>query len=127
MKKRLRKKLFLKKFQQLGFRFSFDFVGSTSEAQEWEFVLDLMAYEDDNAVSAAGGRNTFYVYPAPKRGSVTLSQRHNLINWLKQRTDITNVEVKPLTDAWYPAKRRGCVPKNPGDVSEFFSLSSRHA
>jgi uncharacterized protein YggL (DUF469 family) len=127
MKKRLRKKLFIKEFQQLGFRFLFDFVESASEADERQFVLDLMAYEDANAMLAAGGHNIFYVYPASKRGSVTPLQRQNLINWLKQRTDIINVEVRPLTDAWYPAKRRGRVPKNPGDVSEFFSLNSRHA
>jgi uncharacterized protein YggL (DUF469 family) len=120
MKKRLRKKLMLREFQQLGFRFQFDFVEPIDEAKEWGFLEALMAYEDANGISAAGGPNSFYVYFDFNRASVTPQQRQNLIEWLKQRTDIINVEVKPLTDAWYPCRARGQVPKNPDEVSVRF-------
>jgi uncharacterized protein YggL (DUF469 family) len=121
MKKRLRKKLMLREFQQLGFRFRFDFVEPVDESKEWEFLEALMAYEDANGISAGGGPNSFYVYSESIRASVTPQQRQNLIEWLKQRTDIRNVEVKPLTDAWYPRRARGQVPQNPNEVSVRFS------
>ncbi|RZJ61574.1 MAG: DUF469 family protein [Hymenobacter sp.] len=127
VKKRLRKKLYLKEYRQVGFRFLFDFIEPTSEAEEWQFVVDLMAYEDANAISAGGGHANFYVYDASRRGSITPQQRQSLIDWLKQRTDITNVEVRPLTDAWYPLKKRGQVPVNAGDTSVFLSPTSMHA
>jgi uncharacterized protein YggL (DUF469 family) len=127
MKKRLRKKLMLQEFQQLGFRFRFNFIEPTNEPQEWQFLEDLMAYEDANNISAGGGSASFYVYSKFRGTSVTPQQRQNFIEWLSRRTDIINVEVEPLTDAWYPRRAKGQVRQNPDDVSVFLLQTARHA
>ncbi|MDH4564431.1 hypothetical protein DM872_02325 [Pseudomonas taiwanensis] len=102
--RRLRKKLCVDEFQELGFELNLDFKQDLSDEAIDAF---LNAFLDDamaaNGLDYVGGEE-FGLVCLAKRGSVSEEQRAAVEAWLKGRSELTKIEVSPLQDAWYPEK-----------------------
>lgn len=100
MKKRLRKKLRLREFQEMGFRVEFDLhIPDTDEAQ-FAFWDKLVAFVEGHKLEVGGSMSSFYTTRAG-RGTTTEADREALDTWLNQQPEVTNVKVWPLDDAWH--------------------------
>ena len=101
---RLRKKLCVDEFQELGFELNLDFKEDLSEeaidAFLEAFLKDAM---EANGLGYVGGDDYGLVYLI-KRGSVSAEQRAAVEAWLKGRSGLTSTLVSPLLDVWYPEK-----------------------
>ncbi|BAP44587.1 putative uncharacterized protein [Pseudomonas sp. StFLB209] len=102
--RRLRKKLCVDEFQELGFELNLEFKEDLSE-EAIDAFLDAFLTEamDANGLDYVGGDDYGLVCLA-NRGSVNEQQRAAVEAWLKARPEPTKVEVSPLLDAWYPDK-----------------------
>lgn len=102
--RRLRKKLCVDEFQELGFELNLEFKEDLSDA-DIDAFLDAFLDEamDANGLDYVGGDDYGLVCLA-ERGSATEEQRAIVEAWLKARSEVTKVEVSPLIDAWYPEK-----------------------
>ena len=100
--RRLRKKLCVDEFQELGFELNLGFKEDLSEeaidAFLEQFLRDAMTA---NGLGYVGGDDYGLVCLA-KRGSVSEEQRATVEAWLKARDELTEVSVTPLIDVWYP-------------------------
>lgn len=100
MKKRLRKKLRLQEFQEMGFHTDFKLaIPSTREAEDlfWDKLFDFV---DAKGFSIGGSMSSFYVTRAG-RSSTTEDDREAFAAWLQQQPEILAVKVWPLDDAWH--------------------------
>lgn len=100
--RRLRKKLFVDEFQELGFTVKYNYADNLTDEQIDTFIVDFVL----NVVEA-NGMGYLYDYDcdricSAKRGSVTEEQRKLVADWLSARTDITDLEISELVDIWYP-------------------------
>ncbi|WP_404938832.1 YggL family protein [Pseudomonas sp. JDS08PS003] len=100
--RRLRKKLCVDEFQELGFELNLDFKEDLAE-EAIDAFLDAFLKEamEANGLGYVGG-DDFGLVCLSKRGSVSEAQRAAVEAWLKGRTELTSVEVSPLLDVWYP-------------------------
>jgi len=96
--RRLRKKLCVDEFQELGFELSFQYKERSSEAFMQRFARD--AIEADDMVY--GGCDEYGFVCLAHRGSVTEEQRARVDAWLKQQAELASYTISPLMDAWYP-------------------------
>ena len=102
--RRLRKKLCVDEFQELGFELNLEFKEDLSEEAVDAFLEDFLNEAmDANGLDYVGGDDYGLVCLA-ERGSVTEEQRASVEAWLKGRSEVTKVEVSALLDAWYPEK-----------------------
>ena len=100
--RRLRKKLCVDEFQEAGFELNLDFKQDLDEAAIDAFLKDFLKEAmDANGVDYVGG-DDFGLVCSAKRGSVTEEQRAAVEAWLKGRSELTDVTVSPLIDAWHP-------------------------
>jgi len=100
MKKRLRKKLRLQEFQEMGFHTDFSLnIPPTREAEN-TFWTKLFAFIDAQGLSIGGSMNSFYVTRA-RRLTTTNADRKALSAWLQQQPEVSLVNVWPLDDAWH--------------------------
>ena len=100
--RRLRKKLCVDEFQELGFELNLDFKEDLSDEAIDAFLDAFLADAmDANGLDYVGGED-FGLVCLAKRGSVTEEQRATVEAWLKGRSELTKIEVSPLLDAWYP-------------------------
>ena len=100
MKKRLRKKLRLKDFQELGFQVSFDLAVEPKSAAELAFMEELLTFVESIDLFIGGSSTSFYAV-ADNHNSATPEQQEALRDWLSQNASVSNVNIGPLTDAWY--------------------------
>lgn len=102
--RRLRKKLCVDEFQELGFELNLEFKEDLSE-EAIDAFLDAFLTEamDANGLDYVGGED-FGLVCLANRGSVSEEQRSTVEAWLKARNELTKIEVSPLVDAWYPDK-----------------------
>ncbi|MCC4259318.1 50S ribosome-binding protein YggL [Pseudomonas aestusnigri] len=102
--RRLRKKLCVDEFQELGFELNLEFK-SDLEIEAIDAFLDEFLTEamDANNLDYVGGEG-FGLVCLAERGSVSEDQRLAVENWLKGRNELAVCEVGPLQDAWYPDK-----------------------
>jgi uncharacterized protein YggL (DUF469 family) len=100
MKKRLRKKLRLQEFQEMGFHVNYELTDYESPTSTGALIDDITAFTKANRLFVAGGVNFFYVTAGPRR-SVTEAQRQLFTDWLAQQQMVTDLQVLPLSDAWY--------------------------
>ena len=103
--RRLRKKLHLDEFQQLGFEVSIT-LKPNLEIDELdrfldEFILDAI---EKNELAFGGGTGCGFI-TTWKRGSVCEAHRTIVENWLSQRQEVVSVALGPLVDAWYSEGR----------------------
>lgn len=101
---RLRKKLCVDEFQELGFELNLEFKeGLTEEAIDAFLEAFLQQAMEANGLGYVGG-DDFGLVCLSKRGSVSEEQRATVEAWLKSRSELTSADVSPLLDVWYPEK-----------------------
>lgn len=100
--RRLRKKLRLGEFQQLGFEVSITLKPNlgVDDLERFldEFILDAIEKHD---LAFGGGTDGGFI-TTWKRGSASKAHRNIIENWLSQRQEVVSVMLGPLVDAWYP-------------------------
>ncbi|GIZ13903.1 YggL family protein [Pseudomonas sp. NCCP-436] len=102
--RRLRKKLCVDEFQELGFELTLNFKPDLSDAVLDDFVDQFL----DQAIAGNGldyvGGEDYGLVCLAKRGSVSEEQRAAVDAWLKGRDELESFEISPLLDVWYPEK-----------------------
>ncbi|AYC33478.1 DUF469 family protein [Pseudomonas cavernae] len=100
--RRLRKKLCVDEFQELGFELNVNLKdGLSDEAVDAflaQFLREAMA---GNGLDYVGGED-FGLVCLATRGSVSEEQRVQVEAWLKGRNELVDFSVSPLIDVWYP-------------------------
>lgn len=100
--RRLRKKLCVDEFQELGCELTLGFHEGLSEEGADKFVDEFLRDGiDANGLGYVGGEDYGFVCLA-KRGSVSEEQRAALESWLKGRKELSEFSLSPLMDVWYP-------------------------
>ena len=88
----------------MGFELNLDFKEDLSEEAIDAFLAAFLAEAmEANGLGYVGG-DDYGLVCLQKRGSVSEEQRAAVEAWLKARPELTNVEVSPLLDVWYPEK-----------------------
>ena len=100
MKKRLRKKLRVLEFQEMGFKVNFDLHLPETDAAQFAFWDKLVAEVESNGLLIGGGLDDFFVQ-ANSRRSATETDRQAIETWLLQQPEVSAVTIGPLIDAWY--------------------------
>ena len=104
MRKRLRKKLRLGEFSELGFELRLRLRADLSEADGETAIDDFIRDAVEARDLAVGGGygeiwNFFVTRIMP--GSVNEDERAAVLSWLAADDRFTNVAASPLLDAWY--------------------------
>ncbi|PAV49590.1 hypothetical protein CK486_02170 [Pseudomonas sp. HAR-UPW-AIA-41] len=99
--RRLRKKLCVEEFQELGFELAFTFADSLSDDDYEAFFNAFLDQVEDTGLVYSGCDEFGFVCLA-KRGSVSAEQRQALDAWLKGRKELQSYSIGELVDAWYP-------------------------
>lgn len=98
---RLRKKMRVDEFQEMGFEYQLTLKDGVSEAQEEalmdRFVLELLAPRN---LAGAGWVSEGFISPWV-RGSATEDDRTATQAWLAAQPEVASADVGPLQDAWY--------------------------
>jgi uncharacterized protein YggL (DUF469 family) len=101
--RRLRKKLCVDEFQELGLELNLEFKQDLSDEAIDSYLNQFLREAIiANGLDYVGGED-FGLICLAKRGSVTEEQRSAVENWLKGRDELANFTVSPLQDAWYPS------------------------
>lgn len=103
--RRLRKKLRVGEFQELGFEVRARVVASLTE-DERSTLLDRFVEECIEPIDLGfgGGLNDDldgFVVSMKRRASATDEQREKVRAWLSARSELSAIEIGPLTDAWH--------------------------
>jgi uncharacterized protein YggL (DUF469 family) len=116
--RRLRKKLHLGEFQQLGFEVSItlkpDLGIDALDHLLDEFILEAI---EKNKLAFGGGTDGGFI-TTWKRGSASEAHRATVENWLSQRSEVVSVTLGPLVDAWYPEAEPHSNPQFERDARE---------
>ncbi|MGH8355560.1 MAG: YggL family protein [Pseudomonas sp.] len=100
--RRLRKKLCVDEFQELGFELNLNFKDDlTDEAIDAfldQFLREAMTGNDLGYV----GGDDYGLVCLSKRGSVSEEQRAKVETWLKGRSELIDFSASLLMDVWYP-------------------------
>ena len=104
MKKRLRKKLRLGEFSELGFELRLRLREGLSESDAETAIDDFIREAIESRELAVGGGygevwNFFVTRMMP--GSVDAEERAAVLAWLQGDDRFTDVAASPLLDAWY--------------------------
>ncbi|MCI1190055.1 YggL family protein [Hymenobacter sp. DH14] len=99
MKKRLRKKLRLREFQEVGFSVKFDLKLPDSKAED-DFGDRLINAIESNHLLLGGGLNDFFVQSDSSR-KTSETDRQAVEAWLQQQPEVAAITIGPLVDAWY--------------------------
>jgi uncharacterized protein YggL (DUF469 family) len=101
--RRLRKRLRVGEFQELGFKVSFELPPELGEHQMidfWDaFILEAI---ERNGLAYGGGTSGFAT--SWGRGSATEAHRETVRSWLSSRAEVQSVDVGPLVDSWHGGK-----------------------
>jgi uncharacterized protein YggL (DUF469 family) len=102
--RRLRKKLCVDEFQELGCELNLTYRAGLDQAAIDAF-LEQFIHEaiDANGLGYVGGFDYGFVC-LDKRGSVSDEQREQVQGWLAGRSELESFTLSPLLDVWYPEK-----------------------
>ena len=102
--RRLRKKLCVDEFQELGFELILNYREDLDEVAADAFLQQFLkeAIEANSLIFI--GCDEFGMVCLGKRGSVTEEQRAQVDAWLKGRSELEGYTLGKLADAWYPEK-----------------------
>lgn len=99
--RRLRKKLHLEEFQELGFDVEAEFKEIQTGAAEEELLIAFIdGVIEPRGLIYGGGVACGFVCKAGG-GSATEEDRSAVQKWLQARSEFTSVTVYELSDAWY--------------------------
>lgn len=116
--RRLRKKLHLGEFQQLGFEVSItlkpDLGIDALDRLLDDFILDAI---ERNDLAYGGGTDGGFI-STWNRGSASETHRTMVENWLSRRPEVVSVRLGTLVDAWYPEAGPHFDPKFETDAWE---------
>ena len=106
MRKRLRKKLHVGEFQELGFEVRFQVVDNLSH-DVFDAVVDAFisqAIEAQGLLCGGGGENPEWSVFVTRegRGSVTEEHSQAIERWLAAPPEVNAMQIGPLVNAWYP-------------------------
>lgn len=97
--RRLRKKLRVDEFQELGFGICMQFTHDLSEQELYQFLDDFLTLVEQRKL-CFGGCETGFIAPA-NRGTATENDREAINEWLSARPEVSNITIGQLCDAWY--------------------------
>lgn len=104
--RRLRKKLRVEEFKELGVEFSTE-LKETLAAYAEERLVDLFLAEViEPRMLAFGGWITGGFITRIERGSVSEEERTQIESWLQSKPEFRSIRVGPLVDAWYAFEAR---------------------
>jgi hypothetical protein len=107
--RRLRKKLRVGEFQELGFAISFQFHSGISESDTerfWDaFITEAI---ERHGLAYGGGEEGFVTLWG--RGSVTEGHRELLRAWLASRAEVASFQIGFRVDAWHGPSAEWGVP-----------------
>lgn len=100
--RRLRKKLHLGEFQQLGFEISIT-LKPNLEVDDLDYFLDEFILDaiEKNELAFGGGTDCGFI-TAWKHGSASEAHLTVVKDWLSRRSEVVSITLGPLVDAWYP-------------------------
>lgn len=99
--RRLRKKLRIGEFKELGVEFSAEFKESLVADAEEKLVDLFLAEVIEPRILALGGSITNGFITCLGRGSVSEEDRAQIASWFHSRPECRAIRVGPLADAWY--------------------------
>lgn len=99
--RRLRKKLFVDEFQELGFELSFQYKEGLGDDAIDAFIKRFAIIVESNDL-VFSGCDEYGLVCLARRGSVSPEQREMIAGWLRQQPELAGFNVSPLIDAWYP-------------------------
>lgn len=102
--RRLRKKLCVDEFQELGFELFITYREDLDEAAEDAFMQQFLQQAIEGNGLMFIGCDEFGMVCLGKRGSVSEEQRAQVEAWLQSRSELASYRVGALADAWYPEK-----------------------
>ena len=102
--RRLRKKLRIGEFKELGFAIAVDLKPSITRDMEDSFVCAFLSEIVDPRSFAFGGWISDGFITRLGRGSVTEADRAMILSWLVAQPEIEAARVGPLVDSWKLAK-----------------------
>ena len=98
--RRLKKKLRVGEFQELGFKVSVELhpeLGEHKMIDFWDaFILEAI---ERNGLAYGGGTSGFAT--SWGRGSAAGAHREAVRSWLSTRAEVQSVDVGPLVDSWH--------------------------
>jgi uncharacterized protein YggL (DUF469 family) len=103
MKKRLRKKLMLAEFQQIGFPVRLKLSLPDDDPEGHQFYSRMEAAVEALGLLLLGTVDDLFVftnYNILPRPTATEPMRHMLIDWLRQQAEILVYRVGPLDNVW---------------------------
>lgn len=100
--RRLRKKLCVDEFQELGFELLLTYRDDLDEAAEDAFMQQFLQQAIEGNGLMFIGCDEFGMVCLGKRGSVSEEQRGQVEAWLKARSELASYRVGALADAWHP-------------------------
>ncbi len=99
--RRLRKKLHVDEFQELGFEVEIHWtaqaVAADMDVLFWRFIAEVI---EGQGLCFGGSDSAGFIYR--QGASVTEDDRAALARWLEASSDVASFTVGPLVDAWYP-------------------------
>lgn len=98
--RRLRKKLRIAEFQEMGFEWSATLAPTVTAEQEDALLDALIALLEPMGLGMGGGVGGAFVSRYPT-GSVSPEERAQIEAWLRGQALLTAVDVGPLHDVWY--------------------------
>ncbi|TBV00056.1 YggL family protein [Stutzerimonas kirkiae] len=99
--RRLRKKLCVDEFQELGFEINLTYRESAGNSERDAFLEAFLDTLEALGLGYVGGEDYGFVCLA-RRGSVDEAQRQQAQDWLAGRGELAEYSVSPLMDVWYP-------------------------
>lgn len=103
--RRLRKKLRIGEFKELGFAIAVDLKPPITRDMEDSVVSAFLTEIVDPRSMVFGGWISDGFITRLGRGSVTEVDRAMTLSWLEARPEIETARVGPLVDAWYPTSK----------------------
>ena len=99
--RRLRKKLFVGEFKELGFDVDLSFPETTDEAEVDAFFERFFAEAITPEGLVFGGGDDAGFVCSSRRGSVSEAQRSAVASWLDKHPTVREFHVGPLVDVWH--------------------------
>ena len=100
--RRLRKKLRIGEFKELGFKFAAKIKPSITLDMEDSLVSAFLSeIVDPRSLTFGGGISDGFI-TCFGRGSVTEADRELILSWLVARPEIETARIGPLVEAWHP-------------------------